>query len=249
MLRPMARRTKSTSRFDTIGCWPSSKSAEDKAVTWTKPDDLPFDPDQPLAALGTIPEEGFYAVGMGLVPTHIQRNVSGDAFRRLVEGDPPPEPQDPESLRQQGLIDKYKKLGASVERRHRRDDQTMISLALEGEKITDGDLKDLAKFKNLFGLSLRGTKVTDAGLKDVGAIQTLTNLTLLFSPNTTAAGMKEIAGLKRLDEFVYRVRESGRRGLEGVRKNHDIEIARYRKNRGDRCRTRTACSAHEARIS
>jgi hypothetical protein len=33
----------------------------DKAVPWTKPDDLPFDPEKPLAALGQVPPEGFLA--------------------------------------------------------------------------------------------------------------------------------------------------------------------------------------------
>ena len=38
---------------------------------------------------------------MGLVPTHIQRDVSADALRRLVEGNPPPEPQDLEWIAEQ----------------------------------------------------------------------------------------------------------------------------------------------------
>jgi hypothetical protein len=33
----------------------------EKAVPWTKPEDLPFDPASPLTALGQIPEEGFLA--------------------------------------------------------------------------------------------------------------------------------------------------------------------------------------------
>lgn len=34
----------------------------DKSVPWTKPEDAPFDPANPLACLGTIPEEGFFVV-------------------------------------------------------------------------------------------------------------------------------------------------------------------------------------------
>jgi len=37
------------------------EAGPEKAVPWTKPEDLPFDPLNPLAALGQIPEEGFLA--------------------------------------------------------------------------------------------------------------------------------------------------------------------------------------------
>jgi hypothetical protein len=37
------------------------EAGPDKAVIWTKPEDLPFDQDKPLAALGQIPAEGFLA--------------------------------------------------------------------------------------------------------------------------------------------------------------------------------------------
>jgi hypothetical protein len=37
------------------------EAGPDKAVPWTKPEDLPFDPANPLAALGQIPGDGFLA--------------------------------------------------------------------------------------------------------------------------------------------------------------------------------------------
>ncbi len=37
------------------------EAGPDKAVPWTKPEDLPFDPKQPRAALGQIPEKGILA--------------------------------------------------------------------------------------------------------------------------------------------------------------------------------------------
>ena len=37
------------------------EAGREKAVPWTKPEDLPFDPANPLAALGQIPAEGFLA--------------------------------------------------------------------------------------------------------------------------------------------------------------------------------------------
>ena len=43
---------------DTILC---VEAGPDKAVPWTKPEDLPFDPEKPLAALGKVSPEGFIA--------------------------------------------------------------------------------------------------------------------------------------------------------------------------------------------
>ena len=37
------------------------EAGADKAVPWTKPEDLPFDPESPLAALGKVSPEGFIA--------------------------------------------------------------------------------------------------------------------------------------------------------------------------------------------
>ena len=37
------------------------EAGPDKAVPWTKPEDLPFDPENPLAALGAVPPQGFLA--------------------------------------------------------------------------------------------------------------------------------------------------------------------------------------------
>jgi hypothetical protein len=37
------------------------EAGPDKAVPWTKPEDLPFDPEKPLEALGQVPPEGFLA--------------------------------------------------------------------------------------------------------------------------------------------------------------------------------------------
>ena len=37
------------------------EAGPDKAVPWTKPEDLPFDPENPLAALGKVSPQGFIA--------------------------------------------------------------------------------------------------------------------------------------------------------------------------------------------
>ncbi|MFP6666819.1 MAG: DUF1559 domain-containing protein, partial [Pirellulales bacterium] len=42
------------------------EAGPEKAVPWTKPQDLPFDPKDPAAALGEVPQEGFTAVFLDL---------------------------------------------------------------------------------------------------------------------------------------------------------------------------------------
>ena len=48
------------------------------------------------------------------------------------------------------------------------------ALTSTGVKITDANLKDVAKLQNLTTLFLNGTKITDAGLKEVAKLQNLT---------------------------------------------------------------------------
>jgi hypothetical protein len=38
-----------------------AEAGPEKAVPWTKPEDLPFDPEKPSAALGKVPAGGFPA--------------------------------------------------------------------------------------------------------------------------------------------------------------------------------------------
>ena len=57
---------------------------EDKAVTWTKPDDLEFDPQKPLAGFGAIGAEGFpVALADGSVRM-LPKNIDAETFRRLI---------------------------------------------------------------------------------------------------------------------------------------------------------------------
>ncbi len=57
---------------------------EDKAVTWTKPDDMAFDPQKPLAGLGTIGESGTPVAFADGSVRMIRKSVNAETFRRLV---------------------------------------------------------------------------------------------------------------------------------------------------------------------
>ncbi|NQT40720.1 MAG: hypothetical protein HQ581_24715 [Planctomycetes bacterium] len=56
----------------------------DKAVPWTKPGDLPFVPDDPISALGNIPDDGFWVVfcdgGVLKLPKDIPKEILKGLF-------------------------------------------------------------------------------------------------------------------------------------------------------------------------
>ena len=56
----------------------------DKAVTWTKPDDMPFDAEKPLASLGTIPPGGFCAAFADGSVRVIRQSINPGTFRKLI---------------------------------------------------------------------------------------------------------------------------------------------------------------------
>jgi hypothetical protein len=61
------------------------EAGPDKAVLWTKPEDLPFDPENPLAALGNVPREGFLVT---VFDGHVmQLKVDNETLKALITPD------------------------------------------------------------------------------------------------------------------------------------------------------------------
>jgi Protein of unknown function (DUF1559)/Bacterial Ig domain/Dockerin type I domain len=60
------------------------ESAPDAAVPWTKPDDLEFDANNPLAALGTTVGEHFQAVMADGATITLPTSIDADTFKALV---------------------------------------------------------------------------------------------------------------------------------------------------------------------
>ena len=56
----------------------------DKAVPWTKPVDLIFDPSNPKAALGEISDEGFHAIFLDGHTETLPKFISADEFKAFV---------------------------------------------------------------------------------------------------------------------------------------------------------------------
>ncbi len=72
-----------------------------------------------------------------------------------------------------------------------------FGLCLNGTKMTDAGLKEVAGLKSLQTLDVRGTQVTDAGLKELAGLKSLQRLYLNHC-DVTGSGLKDLTGLKSL---------------------------------------------------
>lgn len=59
-------------------------AASEKAVPWTKPEDLAFDPKDPLACIGEIPETGLMVVMADGAVRTLPKDIAAEMFSRLV---------------------------------------------------------------------------------------------------------------------------------------------------------------------
>ena len=75
--------------------------------------------------------------------------------------------------------------------------QNLEKLSLP-KQITDEGLKELAQLQKLKSLSLANTQVTEAGLKEVAKLEQLEQLHLTLCNQISDAGLKELAKLKKL---------------------------------------------------
>jgi prepilin-type processing-associated H-X9-DG protein len=57
---------------------------DDRAVLWTKPDDLAFDPKQPLKGLGGLDKEGFNVAMFDGSARFVSGKVSPETLRRAI---------------------------------------------------------------------------------------------------------------------------------------------------------------------
>ncbi len=60
------------------------EAGPEKAVPWTKPQDLAFDPKDPAAALGEVPQEGFTAVFLDLHIDTLPAEIDGEELKALI---------------------------------------------------------------------------------------------------------------------------------------------------------------------
>jgi hypothetical protein len=68
------------------------QSPPEQAVPWTKPQDIPFDPEDPIGALGKIPADGIFAAMFDGSVYKIPSDYPKDSWRKLIQ------PNDAESV-------------------------------------------------------------------------------------------------------------------------------------------------------
>lgn len=61
------------------------QAAPEKAVTWSKPEDLEFNQENPLAALGAIPDKGFRTALLDGSCCTIPKDIDLETLRRLIQ--------------------------------------------------------------------------------------------------------------------------------------------------------------------
>ena len=66
------------------------------------------------------------------------------------------------------------------------------SLSLSSQHVTDAGLKEVARVTSLTSLYVGGNALTDAGLADLSALARLKTLTIINSPQLTAAGIARL---------------------------------------------------------
>ena len=93
---------------------------------------------------------------------------------------------------------------------------TLLSLD-DGTKITDADLKELAKLQQLIILNLGDTKITDVGLKEVAKLPQLTRL-WLDATQITDVGLKELAKLQKLERLDLVATKATKAGVAELQK-------------------------------
>ncbi len=69
-------------RPNTIMC---VEAGPDRAAFWTKPEDLPFDKDDPVGSLGNVPGKYFVAVFCDGSARRLRADIDPEVFARMVQ--------------------------------------------------------------------------------------------------------------------------------------------------------------------
>ena len=175
------------------------QAGADKAVPWTKPDDLTPDFDKPWKCLGKVGDHVHVVFIDGSV-LRLPTTLNDANLRDLITpagGEPEngqtPEAQSGES--QEEIVAALKKHGAGI---GTDGSGNIIRLAGDNTQITDADLARVATFTSLGSLTLSNSRISDAGLEH---LTRLTNLTILvLNQNTISdAGLEHLKGIANLE--------------------------------------------------
>lgn len=108
--------------------------------------------------------------------------------------------------------------------------ESLHTLNLALNKLTDDGLTNLSRLKSLHVLSLYATRVTDVGLKEFASLQSLHTLDLR-ALHVTDVGLKELAGLKTLKSLDLggtQITDVGLKELAGLRSLQHLDLSSTR---------------------
>ena len=106
--------------------------------------------------------------------------------------------------------------------------KSLQSLHLGDTQVTDAGLRELARLKSLQWLHLGRTKVTDVGLKELARLKSLQSL-VLWGTQITDVGLKELSGLTNLQSlFLHRtqVTDAGLKELARLKSLQSLHLGR-----------------------
>ena len=103
-----------------------------------------------------------------------------------------------------------------------------FGLDCHGLKVTDSDVKELARLKNLRLLRLNGTQVTNAGLKHLAGLSELQAVDL-GDTQVSDAGLTEFAGLKKLQVLLLDNTKVTNEGLKELTSLKSLRAVNLRK--------------------
>ena len=104
--------------------------------------------------------------------------------------------------------------------------QAPFALHLQRSRLTEGELKALARFQSLQSLTLIGVEIRDDNLNELGRLRQL-QILILGGNRITDAGLKALAGLddlRMLSLGANNVRGPGLKELEGLQKLRTLRL-------------------------
>jgi hypothetical protein len=199
------------------------EAGADKAVPWTKPEDLIYDEENPVAALGAIPAEGFWAVFFSGEVRLFPKDIASGFLRALITHD------GGEPVDELARLNEEEAITTLIARQRAR---VAVEETISGKPVLAVDLSDsrdelepsfytLRRLTRPFALKLAGSAVTDDTLKVLSVTSgprfvRLSGLDLSDS-HVTDAGLdhlKELTRLQLLDLRGTKVTEKGVKKLQ-----------------------------------
>ena len=184
-------------------------------IPWTKPEDIPYDPDKPMPALGGCLEGGFHVAMADITVRFMPSTTSEKVLRALITKAGREIVENPGGAVAAAVDHLVHGTAAATSV---GPDKPVKSVYLGGYIVTDATLEQLKGLSQLQSLNLANANVTDAGLDRLERATELQSLDLTFT-KVTDAGLVHLKGLTKLQSLNLHgigVTDAGLIHLEGL---------------------------------